>query len=202
MQVPLAVVAPDEQEEGRLSRQGHRPGQLSLFAKQASTAEVQSVLFLRGLTLWQPWAWAVIHAGKDIENRLWAPPRDAIGCWTAIHASSRFDGPYEAQSRAQIESRAGVRVPGPERLERGVILGLARLVGEVEATCSSPWYAGPGTPAEPNHGWRFLEPIPLERPFRCPGARGLWPLPFWAMSQVLDQVDQGRLFGRRACPGP
>ena len=26
---------------------------------------------MKALTIKQPWAWAIIHAGKDIENRDW-----------------------------------------------------------------------------------------------------------------------------------
>ena len=46
---------------------------------------------MRGLTLHQPWAWAIAHAGKNVENRTWAPPAYMIGERIAIHAGKRFD---------------------------------------------------------------------------------------------------------------
>ena len=27
---------------------------------------------MKALSLWQPWAWLVIHGGKDVENRSWS----------------------------------------------------------------------------------------------------------------------------------
>lgn len=41
------------------------------------------------LTLWEPWAWAMAHAGKWIENRTWAPPATALGQPLVIHAAKR-----------------------------------------------------------------------------------------------------------------
>jgi len=26
---------------------------------------------MKAISLWQPWAWAILHAGKDVENRTW-----------------------------------------------------------------------------------------------------------------------------------
>jgi len=41
---------------------------------------------MRALTLRQPWAWAIVHGQKRIENRPWKPWRDIIGQRIAIHA--------------------------------------------------------------------------------------------------------------------
>lgn len=46
---------------------------------------------MQALTLWQPWAWAMAHAGKAIENRTWKPPRSACGRMIAIHAGKTCD---------------------------------------------------------------------------------------------------------------
>jgi hypothetical protein len=32
---------------------------------------------MRALSIRQPWAWAILHAGKDIENRDWKPGNPA-----------------------------------------------------------------------------------------------------------------------------
>jgi len=26
---------------------------------------------MKAISLWQPWAWAILYAGKDVENRIW-----------------------------------------------------------------------------------------------------------------------------------
>lgn len=46
---------------------------------------------MKALTLWQPWSWAIAHAGKRVENRTWAPPASVIGQRVAIHAGLRLD---------------------------------------------------------------------------------------------------------------
>jgi hypothetical protein len=33
---------------------------------------------VKALTIRQPWAWAVVYAGKDVENRGWRP--HTAGC--------------------------------------------------------------------------------------------------------------------------
>ena len=45
---------------------------------------------MRVLTVRQPWAWAIVHGGKDIENRT----RNVAGAYrgpVAIHAGLAFD---------------------------------------------------------------------------------------------------------------
>lgn len=37
------------------------------------------------LTLWRPWAWAIIHGPKRVENRTWKPPASFIGKRIGIH---------------------------------------------------------------------------------------------------------------------
>jgi len=40
------------------------------------------------LSIQQPWAWAIIHGGKDVENRTW--PTKFRGRFL-VHASRKFD---------------------------------------------------------------------------------------------------------------
>lgn len=46
---------------------------------------------LRGLTLRQPWNWAILHAGKPVENRPMRAPRMLAGKWFALHAGAVYD---------------------------------------------------------------------------------------------------------------
>jgi len=61
---------------------------------------------MKALSLRPAWAWAVIHAGKDVENRAWYTQyRGSL----AIHASSNFTG--VEQDAARIEELSGIKVP-------------------------------------------------------------------------------------------
>lgn len=120
------------------------------------------------LSLWQPWATAVIDHGKDVENRVWAPPARVIGQRIAIHAGRRVDAAALDQARA-----AGYELPDP--LPAGVLLGTVRLVDAHHASACragcSPW-AEPGV-----HHWVLTDPRPLARPVPCRGFQRLWTVP-------------------------
>lgn len=88
------------------------------------------------ISIRQPWAWAIIHAGKDIENRDWPTRFRGPVC---IHAA-------KGMTRAEYEDashfiRGFCSVPSPERLERGGIVGTAEIVGCVTQS-ESPWFFG------------------------------------------------------------
>lgn len=99
------------------------------------------------LSIRQPWAWAIIHAGKDIENRTWKTTYRGR-FW--VHAGQIF---------SKIENEdfrdTALRVPGLimmdheefmaidfSRLDRGGIIGSVELVACVENS-DSPWFSGP-----------------------------------------------------------
>lgn len=115
------------------------------------------------LTIWQPWAWAIIHAGKDIENRSWAPGV-SLPQRLAIHAGKTFDDrAYEF-----LQDLCSVRVPDRKDFALGAILGTVLLAGWSRES-TSPWFAGPV-------GWQLKEPLACE-PIFCRGAQGLWAPP-------------------------
>src|SRR4051812_48552997 len=87
---------------------------------------------MRALTVRQPWAWAIFHAGKDIENRSWKN-QHTIGT-IAIHAASRTD-PLEL-----LPPRT--RRPATEELAIGAIVGVVDVVAVVERH-RSKWFGGP-----------------------------------------------------------
>lgn len=71
------------------------------------------------LTIRQPWAWAIIHAGKDVENRGWGT--DYRGP-VAVHAGKQID---EA-GFAQVLAITGFDVP--EDLVLGAVIGVVDMV--------------------------------------------------------------------------
>jgi ASCH domain len=123
---------------------------------------------VRALTVRQPWAWAIIHAGKDIENRSWTN-KYATGT-IAVHAGSGLD-PLDRLPR-------GVKRPGGDDLVRGAIIGVVDIVGVVDDH-PSKWFRGP-------LGWVLRNPRPLPRSIPCAGRLGLWELP----PHVRRAVDQ------------
>jgi len=118
---------------------------------------------MRALTLHGCWAWAVAHAGKDIENRVWEIPRAHLGTRIAIHAGSN---PGSASARARVAESCHQT---PVRYPAQVIVATALLAGCVEGS-DSPWYIGP-------YGWLLRDVRRLDTPIACKGALGLWVVP-------------------------
>lgn len=112
---------------------------------------------MKVLTVKQPWAWAIIHAGKNIENRGW---RTRYRGPLAIHAGARMHTYTEMPHRAP---------PVPDDLVFSAIIGMVDLVDVVEAS-RSKWFEG-------EFGWVLRNPRPLRRPIPCGGRLGLWTLP-------------------------
>jgi hypothetical protein len=96
------------------------------------------------LSIRQPWAWAIIHAGKDVENR--DGPTKVRGP-VCIHAAKgmtkdEFDN-FVVLARGMFRNGlwTGDYIPEPKALIRGGIVGVCDLVGCVEAS-ASPWFFG------------------------------------------------------------
>lgn len=102
----------------------------------------------KALSIRQPWAWAIVHAGKDIENRDWPTRYRGPVC---IHASAykpkqddcdEFNDVFCHAVRDKAE-RARILPRWSEALsfERGGIVGVAEIVDCVEQS-PSPWFMG------------------------------------------------------------
>lgn len=121
------------------------------------------------LSVRQPWAWAIIHAGKDIENRSWhakySQRRTApCGKRIAIHSSSGMGKAEYWDAVEFIEGRFGISVPPPHELVRGAIIGTVFLVGGASRH-HSQWFTGPW-------GMVLSEPAPESVPIRAKGELG------------------------------
>lgn len=97
------------------------------------------------LSIRQPWAWAILHAGKDIENRDWPTKLRGPIC---IHAAKGMTGDEFNDFVRTIHCVSLVRpfppgatVPLASELRRGGIVGTAEIVDCVEAS-ASPWFFG------------------------------------------------------------
>lgn len=101
---------------------------------------------MRALSIRQPWAWAILHAGKRVENRVWkAAPRFMVGQTFLIHAAAGctrdeyIEGAYTMRSIARMVGRSPwpkdvTRIPALAEMTRGALVGRARLVAAVRTT--------------------------------------------------------------------
>lgn len=98
----------------------------------------------RALSVRQPWAWAIIHAGKDIENRSWQAVNHGLRQRgrICIHASKGITRHEYESTAAFIEKVTGSPAPPPADLERGGIIGTVEVV-DVVSESDSPWFFGP-----------------------------------------------------------
>jgi hypothetical protein len=161
---------------------------------------------VRALTVHQPWAWAIVHGGKTVENRTQA--------WgyrgpLAIHAGARVS---ERGMRSELvqESWRNHGVGDPlEALAIGCLIGVVDMVDvhvaqpEIEtdsgsglwaaACCGSPW----AEQAYDEHGGRtrrdvvhlVLEnPRPLATPIPATGRLGLWTPDAELLAAIREQV--------------
>lgn len=127
----------------------------------------------------QPWAWAIINAGKDIENRSW--PTKLRGR-ILVHASLKHDGldaTYYMHDILRILRWSDNDVRDRLSLhpvERGGIIGSAEVVDCI-ARSASPWFVGP-------YGFVLRDPRPLPFiPLR--GRLGFFDAPADVMEKVL-----------------
>ena len=92
-----------------------------------------------GLTLHQPWAWAVCHAGRNIENRDWRPPPHVAYQTLAIHAGKRWGRQEKLDASAlSCKLHPEHEVPlGAERYTFGAIVAVAKVVGFVDTDLSA-----------------------------------------------------------------
>lgn len=103
----------------------------------------QLALPTKALSVRQPWAWAIIHAGKDIENRTvhsvsLGGMRPGRIC---IHASKGMTLDEYEYTR-DFMAVMGIACPRPDALIRGAIIGVVT-VTEVVQEHKSDWFFGP-----------------------------------------------------------
>lgn len=102
------------------------------------------------LSIRQPWAWAILHAGKDIENRDWRTKFRGPIC---LHAAKGLKLAEYRDGRDAIADitmgrrdtdgmpLARIDLPGVDEFDFGGIVGVAEIVDCV-AHSTSPWFFG------------------------------------------------------------
>ncbi len=138
---------------------------------------VEKELPVRVLSLWAPWIWSILHAGKDVENRTRSFPRSFVGeFW--LHGSL-WPGtrkPLNDRQRYELDlgilaaaEPVGAKPPTIEEIDamRGKIIGRVTVTGYSELS-PSPWYV-PGS-----LGLELRAPKPLREYVPAVGAQGWW----------------------------
>ncbi len=120
---------------------------------------------MKAITIKPVWAWAIIHAGKNIENRSW---RTHIRGPVAIQASKNLTRSEYEESKELLPRRRRKELPSYEDLPRGVIIGVVELV-DCMTESKSPWFEG-------NYGFMLKDQRPI-KPIPCVRALGFWNLP-------------------------
>ena len=120
---------------------------------------------MKALSVRQPWAWLIIHGGKDIENRSW---RTHFRGRFLVHASAGCSR-SEYEDACQYAQMLGAPKPPPfEQLERGGIVGSVELTDCVDDS-ESYWFEG---------DWGFVVRDPTPLPFRpYKGQLGFFEVP-------------------------
>lgn len=94
------------------------------------------------LSIRQPWAWLIINAGKDIENRDW---RTNFRGRVLIHASKSCTKAEYADAIdfmvARGIDRLDADLPALDQFERGGIIGSVEIVDCITDS-ASPWFVG------------------------------------------------------------
>lgn len=104
---------------------------------------------MKALSIRQPWAWLIIHGGKDIENRTWHTKHRGRFLVHAAKGMTRAEYNMASWTAGPL----GVTLPSFEDLPRGGIVGSVDLVDSVGHS-QSPWYMG-------EKGFVLRDPQPL-----------------------------------------
>ncbi len=122
----------------------------------------------RVLSIHGPWAWSIIYAGKDIENRTWGT---AYTGPILIHASSRrYTGDTLEEARRYIAKCSKMPLEKvPMEFPTSAILGSVDVVDCTDLEVRSPW-------AEPDAvKWILRDPQALTSPVQnIDGKLNLW----------------------------
>jgi hypothetical protein len=143
---------------------------------------------MKGLSIRQPWIYAIFNLGKNIENRDWY---QNVSGRIVVHASgtcSKYD--YE-DGRDWIMSNIGLdeanKIPHRDALTLGAIVGTVDITGVCSTTSRlaepSPWFVGA-------YGYILKNPVLLPEPIPFKGMLGFWDVPAEVEAVIHNQISQ------------
>lgn len=122
---------------------------------------------MKALTIRQPWADAIAHQMKRVENRTWKTNYRGL---VLIHAAAAHD--------------PAAVVYGPRPDTRSAVLAIARITDchySDDGQCCGPWGQ------ENVYHWTLDNLSTLPEPVPCKGRLGLWTPPTDVVTAVLEQ---------------
>ncbi|WP_031030070.1 MULTISPECIES: ASCH domain-containing protein [unclassified Streptomyces] len=125
---------------------------------------------MKALTIRQPWAGAIVHQTKRVENRTWKLPAAHHGARILIHAGAQPDKTAE--------------VNGPHLDMYSAIVGIATITG---SHWSSEWQCCGYWAFENTYHWELADVIALPKPVPAKGALGFWTPPADVLDAALAQ---------------
>lgn len=150
---------------------------------------------IRGLTIKQPWCYAISHLGKRIENRTWAPTYRGL---LALHASASVGS--RADFNRQVLVAADLGDASLELVRRGSLLrGAVFAVASLNDVCAASLRSGRSGPLRCSCGkWaatqhchlRLTQLRLLPVPVPAKGALSLWRLPADVDAAVRAQIAE------------
>ena len=143
---------------------------------------------MRAVTIRQPWAYAIAHLGKNVENRTLAFAHRYRG-EVAIHAGQGWS-PLGAETIKDLPVR--------EDMPRGAVVAVATVteIHESGVGCKPPAGCSPWAMHRDVNGDRCLHLVlenvrVLATPVPVSGRLGLWSLPAEVETAVLEQLGGG-----------
>jgi hypothetical protein len=149
---------------------------------------------MKAITVKQPWAWAIAHADKDIENRSTNLKCVEPGGIIAIHAGKG----WASEAGQQIANITDEEFACTDEKKATGIIALARFGGNVTEH-NSPYFTGPV-------GWVLHRRTPLAKPLPINGKQGPWELSnslllrhlgFQLNQTKMDQWQLSRKFDKK-----
>ena len=144
---------------------------------------------LKAVTLHRPWAWAITHLDKRVENRSWKCPLPG-GSLFAIHAGKKWDL-NAVRFIESVNTSQLITMPPEEEHPTGIV-AIARFDGNVWSD-ESPWFMG-------GIGWLFSDLVVFENPVPCLGREKLWTVPEnilpklreeYGLAKKMEQIRMG-----------
>lgn len=129
-------------------------------------AESASNPVWRALSVRQPWAYAIMHLGKPVENRGW---RTSFRGRIALHASAHTGQQEYGEAREAIFDITAALIPPYEQMGLGAIVGTVE-ISDCVSEMASPWFFG-------LYGFVLKDAVPFKTPIPVKGALGFWEVP-------------------------
>ncbi|WP_438479162.1 hypothetical protein [Streptomyces asiaticus] len=130
---------------------------------------------MRALTIRQPWAGAIAHQTKRVENRSWKLPAKHHGARILIHAGAQPD--------------KDAIVYGPNLDVYSAVVATATLADchwSDDGTCCGPWGFGKA------YHWTLTDVVALTEPVPAKGKLGIWTPSEDIITAATAQIEVAR----------